>query len=224
MNTIERQEEKAPCSKDSEAEDGAHLRTPIAVRKAQGIQKITLKAKIVKEGTGSLNYEEKSPVSKMMHYPNLGDVPRLNPFTSQIRHFEFLKTRMQVHVKLTTSEDLDDHWKIFQASSKKREVGPCQHGLSHVLISTSPEKRPGCVLIKSQAAFLAHFPSLRIDKIGSLHLGHDDSSLFGLYHRDEKDRYIAGHSRATKLHTSRIGIKQRKNVITTVMMTGKGDV
>ncbi|GJX58598.1 reverse transcriptase domain-containing protein [Tanacetum coccineum] len=62
MNTRARQEEKAPCSRDLEAENGARLRTPIAVRKAQGTRKITLKAKIVKEGTGSLNYEEKSCV------------------------------------------------------------------------------------------------------------------------------------------------------------------
>ncbi|GKE25671.1 hypothetical protein Tco_1441055 [Tanacetum coccineum] len=72
MNTREKQEKKAPCTKDLEVEDEAHLRTPIAIRKAQGIRKITLKANIVKEGTGSLNYEEKSPVSKMMISPNLG--------------------------------------------------------------------------------------------------------------------------------------------------------
>ncbi|GKF00719.1 hypothetical protein Tco_0027642, partial [Tanacetum coccineum] len=72
MNTRARKEEKAPCSRDSEAEDGVHPRTPIVVRKAQGIRKITLKAKIVKVGTGSLNYEEKSLVSKMMISPNLG--------------------------------------------------------------------------------------------------------------------------------------------------------
>ncbi|GJR97533.1 hypothetical protein Tco_0269707 [Tanacetum coccineum] len=59
MNTRARQEGKVSCSRDSEAENRAHPRTPIAVRKAQGIRKITLKAKIVKEGTGSLNYEKK---------------------------------------------------------------------------------------------------------------------------------------------------------------------
>ncbi|GJU35389.1 hypothetical protein Tco_1183743 [Tanacetum coccineum] len=47
----------------------------IAVRKAQGIQKITLKVKIVKAGIGSLNYEGKNPVSKMMISPNLGKDP-----------------------------------------------------------------------------------------------------------------------------------------------------
>ncbi|GJT20170.1 hypothetical protein Tco_0878876 [Tanacetum coccineum] len=72
MNTRARQEERVPCSRDSEAEYGAHPRTPIAVKKAQCIQKIILKAKTVKEGTESLNYEEKSPVSKMMISPNLG--------------------------------------------------------------------------------------------------------------------------------------------------------
>ncbi|GJV27204.1 hypothetical protein Tco_1383652 [Tanacetum coccineum] len=66
MNTRARKEEKAPCSRDLEAEDRVHPRTPTAVRKAQGIQKITLKAKIMKVGTGSLNYEEKVPLSKMM--------------------------------------------------------------------------------------------------------------------------------------------------------------
>ncbi|GKE12727.1 reverse transcriptase domain-containing protein [Tanacetum coccineum] len=73
----------------------SHPRTPIAVRKAQGIRKITLKAKIVKEGTGSLNYEEKSPVSKMMISPNLGHVKTYNG-----------------------SEDPEDHLKIFQAAAK----------------------------------------------------------------------------------------------------------
>ncbi|GJZ55664.1 hypothetical protein Tco_0610857 [Tanacetum coccineum] len=77
MNTRARKGEKAPCSKESEAEDGVRPRTPIAVRKAQGIRKITLRAKIVKVGTGSLNHEEKSPVSKMMISLNLGYAPRL---------------------------------------------------------------------------------------------------------------------------------------------------
>ncbi|GKF69960.1 hypothetical protein Tco_0203017, partial [Tanacetum coccineum] len=72
MNLRARKEEKAPCSRDSEAEDGVHPRTPIAVRKAQGIRKITLKVKIVKVDTGSLNHEGKSSVSKMMISPNLG--------------------------------------------------------------------------------------------------------------------------------------------------------
>ncbi|GKA94202.1 reverse transcriptase domain-containing protein [Tanacetum coccineum] len=95
MNTRARKEEKAPCSRDTEAEDGVHPRTPIAVRKAQGIQKITLKAKIVKVGTGSLNYEEKSPVSKMMIFLSLGHVKTYNG-----------------------SEDPEDHMKIFQAATK----------------------------------------------------------------------------------------------------------
>ncbi|GKF23045.1 hypothetical protein Tco_0075367 [Tanacetum coccineum] len=69
--------EKAPCSRDSEAEDGVHPRTPIAVRKAQGIRKITLRAKTMKVGTGSLNREEKSPMSKMTISLNLGYAPRL---------------------------------------------------------------------------------------------------------------------------------------------------
>ncbi|GJV64995.1 hypothetical protein Tco_1475823 [Tanacetum coccineum] len=71
------QEGKVSCSRDSEAEDGAHPCTPIAVKKAQGTLKITLKAKIVREGTVSLNHEERSLVSKMTISPNLGYVPRL---------------------------------------------------------------------------------------------------------------------------------------------------
>ncbi|GKG16081.1 hypothetical protein Tco_0358404 [Tanacetum coccineum] len=77
MNTRTRQEGKVPCSKDSEAEDGAHSCTPITVRKAQRIRKVTLKAKMVREGTESLNHEERSPVSKMTISPNLGYVLRL---------------------------------------------------------------------------------------------------------------------------------------------------
>ncbi|GKD03372.1 hypothetical protein Tco_1178346, partial [Tanacetum coccineum] len=77
MNTRVRKEEKAPCLRDSEATDGVHPHTLVAVKKAQGVRKITLKAKIVKVGTGSLNYEGKSSVSKMMISPNLGYVPRL---------------------------------------------------------------------------------------------------------------------------------------------------
>ncbi|GKF38328.1 hypothetical protein Tco_0118389, partial [Tanacetum coccineum] len=46
-------------------------------KKAQGIRKITWKAKIVKGDTGNLNHEGRSPVSKMMISPNLGYVPRL---------------------------------------------------------------------------------------------------------------------------------------------------
>ncbi|GKE52474.1 hypothetical protein Tco_1487630 [Tanacetum coccineum] len=68
---------RAPCSRDSEAEDGVLSRILIAVRKAQGTWKITLKAKIVKGGIGSLNYERKSPMLKMMISPNLGYAPRL---------------------------------------------------------------------------------------------------------------------------------------------------
>ncbi|GJQ94848.1 reverse transcriptase domain-containing protein [Tanacetum coccineum] len=73
--TMARQEEKVPYSRDLEAEDGVRPRTPIAVRKAQGIRKITLKAKIVKEDTGSLNYEGRSLVSKMTISPSLGEDP-----------------------------------------------------------------------------------------------------------------------------------------------------
>ncbi|GKA97334.1 reverse transcriptase domain-containing protein [Tanacetum coccineum] len=80
-------------TRDSEAKDGVHPRTPIAVRKAQGIRKITLKAKIVKT----------------------------DPFTSQIRHFDFPKTRMPSHVKTYNgSEDPEDHLKIFQATAKMK--------------------------------------------------------------------------------------------------------
>ncbi|GKA27436.1 reverse transcriptase domain-containing protein [Tanacetum coccineum] len=95
MNTRARQEGKVPCSRDSEAEDGAHPCTPIAVRKAQGTRKITLKAKIVREGTRSLNHEERSPVSKMTISPNLGHVKTYNG-----------------------SEDPEDHLKNFQAAAK----------------------------------------------------------------------------------------------------------
>ncbi|GJT65919.1 reverse transcriptase domain-containing protein [Tanacetum coccineum] len=77
MTTRARQEEKAPYSRDLEADDGVRPRTPIAVRKAQGIRKITLKAKIVKGDTGNLNHKGRSPVSKMTISPNLGYVPRL---------------------------------------------------------------------------------------------------------------------------------------------------
>ncbi|GJW09639.1 reverse transcriptase domain-containing protein [Tanacetum coccineum] len=91
---------------------------PIAVRKAQGIRKITLKAKIVKEGTGSLNYEEKIPVVEMRSLPTFGYVPNRS-FTSRIRHFDFPKTRMPSHVKTYNgSEDPEDHLKIFQAAAK----------------------------------------------------------------------------------------------------------
>ncbi|GKF29535.1 hypothetical protein Tco_0095877, partial [Tanacetum coccineum] len=57
--------------------DSERPRTPIAVRKAQGILKITLKVKTVKVDTGSLSHEGKSSVSKMMISPNIGYVPRL---------------------------------------------------------------------------------------------------------------------------------------------------
>ncbi|GKF09822.1 hypothetical protein Tco_0044046, partial [Tanacetum coccineum] len=72
MNTRIRKEGRAPCSRDSEAEDGVPPYIPIAVRKAQGIWKITLKVKIVKAGIESLSYEGKNPVLKMMISPNLG--------------------------------------------------------------------------------------------------------------------------------------------------------
>ncbi|GJX46364.1 hypothetical protein Tco_0271554 [Tanacetum coccineum] len=43
-----------------------------------------------------------------------------DPFTSQIRHFNFPKTRMPSHVKTYNgSEDPEDHLKIFQAAAKK---------------------------------------------------------------------------------------------------------
>ncbi|GJZ71381.1 reverse transcriptase domain-containing protein [Tanacetum coccineum] len=72
MTTRARQEEKVPYLIDLKVEDRVRPCTPIAVRKAQGIRKITLKAKIVKEDTRSLNYEGRSPVSKMTISPNLG--------------------------------------------------------------------------------------------------------------------------------------------------------
>ncbi|GKF02652.1 reverse transcriptase domain-containing protein [Tanacetum coccineum] len=44
---------------------------------------------------------------------------KTDPFTSQIRHFDFLKTRMPSHVKTYNgSEDPEDHLKIFQAAAK----------------------------------------------------------------------------------------------------------
>ncbi|GJV43676.1 hypothetical protein Tco_1428212 [Tanacetum coccineum] len=58
-----------------------------AVRKVQGIWKITLKAKIVKGGTRGLSHESRSPASKMTTSTNLG------------------------------SEDPEDHLKIFQAAA-----------------------------------------------------------------------------------------------------------
>ncbi|GJU95284.1 hypothetical protein Tco_1320040 [Tanacetum coccineum] len=63
------------CRQEDRDALAAHLTilaSSLAVRKAQGIQKITLKAKIVREGTGSLNHEERSPVSKMTISPTLG--------------------------------------------------------------------------------------------------------------------------------------------------------
>ncbi|GKC15193.1 reverse transcriptase domain-containing protein [Tanacetum coccineum] len=77
MTIRARQKEKVPYSRDFEVKDGVRPFIPIAVKKAQGIRKITLKAKIVKDDTGNLNHEGKSPVSKMTISPNLGCVPRL---------------------------------------------------------------------------------------------------------------------------------------------------
>ncbi|GJS18653.1 hypothetical protein Tco_0413125 [Tanacetum coccineum] len=46
---------------------------------------------------------------------------KTDPFTSQIRHFNFPKTRMHSHVKTYNgSEDPEDHLKIFQAAAKKK--------------------------------------------------------------------------------------------------------
>ncbi|GKA28538.1 reverse transcriptase domain-containing protein [Tanacetum coccineum] len=60
-------------TRDLEAEDRVRPRTPIDVRKAQVIRKITLKAKIVKEDTRNLNHEGRSPVLNMKISPNLGE-------------------------------------------------------------------------------------------------------------------------------------------------------
>ncbi|GJY10613.1 hypothetical protein Tco_0378798 [Tanacetum coccineum] len=107
MNTRARKGEKALCSKDSEVEDGVHPRTPIAVRKAQGIRKITLRAKIVKN---TMIKKEKQECD---------GVTETDPFTSRIRHFDFPKTRMPSHVKTYNgSKDPEDHLKIFQAAAK----------------------------------------------------------------------------------------------------------
>ncbi|GJV45007.1 reverse transcriptase domain-containing protein [Tanacetum coccineum] len=56
MNTRARQEEKAPCSRDSEAKDGAHPRTLIAVRKAQG------------EGVGEVSKLVTAGIMREVHY------------------------------------------------------------------------------------------------------------------------------------------------------------
>ncbi|GKF47514.1 hypothetical protein Tco_0137316, partial [Tanacetum coccineum] len=43
-----------------------------------------------------------------------------DPFTPQIRYFDFPKTRMPSHIKTyDESEDPEDHLKIFQAAAKK---------------------------------------------------------------------------------------------------------
>ncbi|GJW85736.1 reverse transcriptase domain-containing protein [Tanacetum coccineum] len=94
MNTRARQEGKVPCSRDSKAKDGAHPCTPIAVRKAQGTRKITLKAKIVREGTRNLNHEERSPVSKMTISPNLGQQQKRRDNYNDLRE-AFLKNYLQ---------------------------------------------------------------------------------------------------------------------------------
>ncbi|GJX16444.1 reverse transcriptase domain-containing protein [Tanacetum coccineum] len=107
-----------PCSRDSEAEDGAHPRTPIAVRKAQGIRKIALKAKIVNEGTRSLKYEEKSPVSKMMISLNLGYVPRLIRSRLESVTSDFPNVMPRLVKTYNGSEDPEDHLEIFQAAAK----------------------------------------------------------------------------------------------------------
>ncbi|GJZ84995.1 hypothetical protein Tco_0650334 [Tanacetum coccineum] len=124
-----RQEEKVPYSRDLEAEDGVRSRTSIAVRKAQGIRKITLKAKIVKEDTGSLNHESRSTVSKMTISPNLGYVPRpirsrLRFVTSTSQKHECLDRRLHAQsVKTTTereSEDPEDPLKNLPGTQKQK--------------------------------------------------------------------------------------------------------
>ncbi|GJR21560.1 hypothetical protein Tco_0970087 [Tanacetum coccineum] len=62
-------------TRDLEAEDGVRPHTPIAVKKAQGIWKITLKAKIVKEDTGSLNHEGKQDIKQNLPIHSVTPVP-----------------------------------------------------------------------------------------------------------------------------------------------------
>ncbi|GJY91316.1 hypothetical protein Tco_0506512 [Tanacetum coccineum] len=90
MNTRIRRERRAPCSRDSEAEDGVPPRILIAVRKAQD-----------------------DDLSQPWVYAET------DPFTSRIHHFDFPKTRMPSHVKTYNgNEDPEDHLKIFQAAAK----------------------------------------------------------------------------------------------------------
>ncbi|GJR70846.1 hypothetical protein Tco_0016911 [Tanacetum coccineum] len=47
-----------------------------------------------------------------------------NPFTTRIRHFDFLRTRMPSHVKTYDgSGDLEDHIKLFQSACKDKRDG-----------------------------------------------------------------------------------------------------
>nr|GEX27495.1 reverse transcriptase domain-containing protein [Tanacetum cinerariifolium] len=49
----------------------------------------------------------------------LSESEETDPFTPRIRYFDFLKTRMPIHIKTYDgSEDPEDHLKIFQAASK----------------------------------------------------------------------------------------------------------
>ncbi|GJX27596.1 reverse transcriptase domain-containing protein [Tanacetum coccineum] len=91
-------------TRDSEAEDGVHPRTPIAVRKTQGILKSSQRKKF------SIEDDDLSQPWVCAE---------TDPFTSRIRHFDFPKTRMPSHVKTYNgSEDPEDHLKIFQAAAK----------------------------------------------------------------------------------------------------------
>ncbi|GJR12926.1 reverse transcriptase domain-containing protein [Tanacetum coccineum] len=118
MNTRARQEGKVQCSRDLGARARAQSVHSISRQKALGYTKITLKAKIVREGTGSLNHEGRSPVLKMTISPNLGYVPRLS-FHSLRSVTSTSKNTRPIHVKTYNgSEDPEDHLKIFQAAAK----------------------------------------------------------------------------------------------------------
>ncbi|GJT40654.1 hypothetical protein Tco_0940519 [Tanacetum coccineum] len=122
MTTKSKARRKSPIQR-LEAEDWvcAASHSDSRIRKLRYIRKITLKSEDSEGDTGNLNHKGRSPVSKMTISPNLWYVPRLDPFTSRIRHFDFPKTQMPSHVKTYNgSEDPEDHLKIFQASAKTK--------------------------------------------------------------------------------------------------------
>ncbi|GJR12408.1 hypothetical protein Tco_0795060, partial [Tanacetum coccineum] len=134
-----RQEEKVSYSRDFEAEDGAFPRTPIAVTKVQGIRKITLKAKIVKGGTGGLSHESRSPASKMTTSPNLGyksesgnvkgapECMRISEFMHGITNPELIK-RFHEKIPKTVDEMMQVAISFLQgqeaASNQERKKAP----------------------------------------------------------------------------------------------------